>query len=96
MPLPVFRVFVSSTWEDLRPERQAIFSALHNHPQVKFVGMEDFGSRDEDTHKASVAGVTDSDLYVGIIGGRYGSGITEEEYREASRQERPRLIYFKA
>jgi tetratricopeptide (TPR) repeat protein len=96
MPLPVFRVFVSSTWEDLRPERQAIFSALHNHPQIKFVGMEDFGSRDEDTRKASVAGVTDSDLYVGIIGGRYGSGITEEEYREASRHERPRLIYFKA
>ncbi|HXI22239.1 MAG TPA: tetratricopeptide repeat protein [Pyrinomonadaceae bacterium] len=95
MPLPVFRIFVSSTWEDLRPERQAIFSALHSHPQIKFVGMEDFGSRDEDTRKASIAGVTDSDLYVGIIGGRYGSGITEEEYREASRQERPRLIYFK-
>lgn len=96
MPLPVFRVFVSSTWEDLRPERQAVFSALHNHPQVKFVGMEDFGSRDEDTRKASVAAVADSELYVGIIGGRYGSGITEEEYRAASKQNQDRLIYFKA
>src|SRR5262249_18125627 len=46
----------------------------------KFVGMEYFGSRDETTRQASLDELDRSDLYVGIMGGRYGSGITEKEY----------------
>src|SRR5262249_40788536 len=33
--------------------------------------------------------------YVGIIGGRYGSGITEKEYRRARERNLPCFIYFK-
>ena len=34
-------------------------------------------------------------VYVGIIGGRYGSGITEAEYRRARAREIPCFIYLK-
>ena len=46
--------------------------------------MEYFGSRDETTRQASLDEVDRSDLYVGIMGGRYGSGITEKAREEAA------------
>jgi hypothetical protein len=63
--------------------------------ETKFVGMEYFGSRHEDTRCASLDEVDRSQVYVGIFGGRYGSGITEAEYRRARDRELPCLIYFK-
>jgi len=36
-----------------------------------------------------------SDIYVGIFAQRYGSGITEAEYRRAKKKGIPLLIYFK-
>ncbi|MGE0644906.1 MAG: DUF4062 domain-containing protein [Nitrospira sp.] len=95
---PIVRVFVSSTWLDLQPERQAVEKALQRMRQTKLTGMEYFGSRDETTRDVSLKEVDRSDVYVGIIGGRYGSGITEEEYRRASdKKPQPlnRFIYFK-
>ncbi|MDC8449831.1 MAG: DUF4062 domain-containing protein [Nitrospira sp.] len=89
------RVFVSSTWLDLQPERLAVEKALQRMRQIKLNGMEYFGSRDETTREVSLKEVDRSDVYVGIIGGRYGSGITEEEYRRASEKKLPRFIYFK-
>ncbi len=35
------------------------------------------------------------DIYVGIFAHRYGSGITEAEYRRARERNIPCLIYFK-
>jgi hypothetical protein len=91
----VVKVFLSSTWSDLQPEREAVQTALHRLRETKFVGMEYFGSRDESTHRASLDEVDRSDLYVGIIAGRYGSGITEAEYRRAREKRLPCLIYIK-
>ena len=51
--------------------------------------------RDESTRDVSLLEVEPADLYVGIIGGRYGSGITEAEYRRALELKLPCLIYFK-
>jgi hypothetical protein len=48
----VLHVFVSSTWLDLQPERAAVETALQRLRETKFVGMEYFGSRDEDTRRA--------------------------------------------
>jgi tetratricopeptide (TPR) repeat protein len=96
MPPPIFAIFVSSTWEDLKPEREAVFNALRKHPQLKFIGMEDSGCRNENTLQGSLQDVHDSNVYVGIIGGRYASGITEKEYRAACELELPRFIYFKS
>lgn len=88
-------VFVSSTWLDLQPEREAVEAALHRLRETKFVGMEYFGSRDDDTRRASLDEVDGSQVYVGIFAGRYGSGITEAEYRRAREQRLDCLIYFK-
>lgn len=93
--IPIVRVFVSSTWLDLQPERLAVEKALQRMHQTKLHGMEYFGSRDEAPRQASLDEVDQSQVYVGIIGGRYGSGLTEEEYRRASEKKLPRFIYFK-
>ena len=94
--IPIVRVFVSSTWLDLQPERLALEQALQRMNQTKLNGMEYFGSRDETTRDVSLKEIDRSDVYVGIIGGRYGSGITEEEYRRAREKELPCFFYFKS
>ncbi len=88
-------VFVSSTWLDLKPERRAVLDALQRIRETKYNGMEHFGSRDETTARVSVDEVDRSQLYLGIFGGRYGSGITEKEYRRARELNLTCLIYFK-
>lgn len=87
------RVFVSSTWIDLQAEREAVEKVLHRFADAKFVGMEYFGSRNETTLDASLEAVDRCQLYVGIIGRRYGSGITEWEYRRARERGLDCLIY---
>jgi hypothetical protein len=88
-------IFVSSTWLDLQPERQAVETVLQRMRETKFIGMEYFGSRDETTQRASLDEVDRSQVYVGIFGGRYGSGITEDEYRRARELGLPCFPYFK-
>lgn len=96
MRLPALNVFVSSTWHDLRPERAAILDVTQRIKQLTFAGMEYFGSRNETTHQASIDEVDRSDLYIGIIAGRYGSGITEQEYLRARERGIPCFIYLKS
>ncbi len=83
MQEPILRVFVSSTWTDLQPERKALEQALARLRETKFIGMEYFGSRNETTREVSVLEVNRTDLFVAVIAGRYGSGITAAEYRRA-------------
>jgi hypothetical protein len=94
-PLPTCNIFVSSTWLDLQDEQRAVEEALARMRETKFVGMERFGTRSEDSLDASLAKVDKSHLYIGIIAGRYGSGITEAEYRRARERKLPCFIYFK-
>jgi len=89
-------VFVSSTWLDLQPERKAVEEALQRLRASSFVGMEHFGSRHEDTRRASLEEVDRGHVYVGIFAARYGSGITEAEYRRARERGLECFIYFKA
>jgi hypothetical protein len=95
MPLQTVPVFVSSTSLDLRPEREAVRDVVLSMKETQFVGMEYFGSLPEDTRRASLDKVDESKVYVGIFAGRYGSGITEAEYRRAQERGLPCLIYFK-
>ncbi len=92
---PIYRVFVSSTWLDLQPERKALMEALNRMEEMRFVGMEFFGNRPDDTHDASIDQVDLCEVFVGIIGFRYGSGITEAEYRRARALGLPCFVYFK-
>jgi len=89
------RVFVSSTWLDLGNERKAVERVLQRFRETKFVGMEYFGSTDEDTQTASLDAVDQCQLYIGIIGSRYGSGITEMEYKRARALHLPCKVYFR-
>lgn len=88
-------IFVSSTWLDLQSERRAVEVVLQRLRQTKFVGMEYFGSRDETTERASLDEVDRAQVYAGMLGGRYGSGITEAEYRRARQLKLPCFLYFK-
>lgn len=95
MTIHILPVFVSSTWLDLRPERDAVREVVLRIQETQFVGMEYFGSRDETTRRASLDEVDRSRIYVGLFAARYGSGITEAEYRRARDRGLPCLIYFK-
>ncbi len=95
MPTLTVNVFVSSTWEDLQPERKAVEDALQRLRETKFVGMEYFGSRGENTSDASLLEVDRSQIFVIVLAGRYGSGITEREYHRACERELPCLVYLK-
>ena len=90
-----FRIFISSTWVDLQPEREAVEKALHRMKSTTFAGMEYFGSRPETPREVSLAEVDRSDVYIGIFAHRYGSGITEAEYRRARERGLPCFIYIK-
>ncbi|MCB1956123.1 MAG: DUF4062 domain-containing protein [Rhodocyclaceae bacterium] len=94
-PLQALAVFVSSTWLDLQPERAVVLELTHRMRGLAFLGMEYFGARDESTRQVSLDETDRADLYVGIIGGRYGSGITELEYRRARELALPCFIYLK-
>ena len=93
-------VFVSSTWEDLNDCRSAI---LANFPRLDILyrGMELFGARTPLPKDAMLAEVRACDLFIGIVGHRYGSedpgdlcSYTELEYREAMTCKIPVLIFL--
>ena len=93
---PTVTVFVSSTWLDLQPERKAVETALQRMRETEYVGMEYLGNRDESTEQASLDEVGCSQVYVGILAGLYGSGITEAEYRHAHEERQlPCFLYVK-
>lgn len=91
----LFKVFVSSTWLDLQAERQAVERAILRMRDTDFAGMEYFGSRPETPRAVSLQEVDVCNIYVGIFARRYGSGITEDEYRRAVARNVPALIYLK-
>lgn len=80
-----FQVFVSSTYQDLIDERRAVIQALLELDCIP-AGMEMFPAANEDQWSLIREVIDQSDYYVVIVGGRYGSttaeGIsyTEKEY----------------
>ncbi len=89
------RIFISSTWQDLQPEREAVERALHRMQDTSFASMQYFGSQHDTPEQFSLLEVERCNIYVGIFAHRYGSGITEKEYRRARARNIPCLIYFK-
>lgn len=80
-----YQVFVSSTYADLREERQRVIQTLMEMDCIPS-GMELFPAADEEQWEFIKRIIDDCDYYLLIIGGRYGSttpeGIsyTEKEY----------------
>jgi hypothetical protein len=80
------QVFISSTYLDLRDERQAAVEAILRSGHLP-AGMELFTAGDKSQWEIIQRWITESDIYVLILGGRYGSiepnsgmSYTELEY----------------
>lgn len=80
-----YQVFLSSTYTDLKDERQKVIQTLMEMDCIPS-GMELFPAMDEEQFEFIKKVIDDCDYYLLIIGGRYGStaagGIsyTEKEY----------------
>lgn len=80
-----YQVFVSSTYADLKVERQSVIYALMEMDCIP-AGMELFPAVDEEQFLFISKVIDDCDYYLVIIGGRYGSttseglSYTEKEY----------------
>lgn len=83
-----YQVFVSSTYSDLKDERQGVIQTLMEMDCIP-AGMELFPAADDEQWEFIKRVIDDCDYYLLIIGGRYGSttkeGIsyTEKEYEYA-------------
>lgn len=66
------QVFVSSTYIDLHEERQAAVQAILTAGHIP-AGMELFAAGDETQMKVIKRWIDESDVYMLILGGRYGS-----------------------
>src|SRR5882724_3648198 len=66
------QVFVSSTFSDLKDERQAAVEAILTAGHIP-AGMELFTSGDESQMDVIKQWIEESDVYLLILGGRYGS-----------------------
>lgn len=93
------RVYVSSTFRDLRECRGAVEEAVRmlGHQDV---AMEHYGAEPRPPLDKCLADVEASDIYIGIVGRRYGwippgstQSITEQEYRQAVRSRKPILAF---
>jgi hypothetical protein len=92
------KVYLSSTLNDLGPERQAVKEALGGECTV----VESYTADERSVREACLADVAGCDLYIGIVGRRYGfippghnRSITELEYQEARDRKLNTLVFVK-
>ena len=90
-----WQVFVSSTYSDLIRERQACVEAILRSSNIP-AGMELFSAGSETQLEIIMRWIDDCDVYVLILGGRYGSiepksglSYTEIEYNYAVEKSKP-------
>lgn len=94
-----YQVFVSSTFADLVEERQAVMQALLSLDHFP-AGMELFPASDEDQWTLIKGVIDDSDYYIIVIAGRYGSlsseglSYTEKEFDYALTSGIPILAFL--
>jgi len=99
------RVYLSSTFEDLKDYRAATFDALER-AGLDVARMEAYTAADTRPLDLCLRDVADSDILIGIYAWRYGyeppahhgnphgKSITELEYREAERRKIRRLVFL--
>jgi hypothetical protein len=96
-----YQVFVSSTYEDLREERQEVMQALLELDCIPS-GMELFPAANEDQWTLIKKVIDDCDYYLVIVGGRYGSvgadgkSYTQMEYEHAVSKGKPVIAFLHA
>src|SRR5262245_14912923 len=89
------QVFVCSTYEDLRLERQSAVEAILKAGHIP-AGMELFTAGSETQLQVIQRWIEDSDVFLLVLGGRYGSieptsglSYTEVEFDFARKQNKP-------
>lgn len=97
-PAP-WRIFISSTYEDMLPYREAVSDALTSIEHLP-IGMEQFVSTPDRSLDVCLTDVRRCQLYVVLVGMRYGSiddetgkSFTELEYEEALKNNIPVLAF---
>lgn len=94
-----FQVFVSSTYEDLRVERQEVMQALLELDCMPS-GMELFPAANNDQWTLIKKVIDDCDYYLVIVGGRYGTtdpngkSYTQMEYEYALSTGKPAIAFL--
>jgi Domain of unknown function (DUF4062) len=94
-----YQVFVSSTYDDLREERQEVIQALLELDCIPS-GMELFPAANDDQWTLIKRVIDDCDYYLVIIGGRYGStsksgkSYTQMEYEYAISKGKPVIAFL--
>lgn len=93
-------VFISSTYYDLSEYRERVWETLSGL-NIRILGMEKFGARSSSPLQTCLEQVDASDIFIGIIGYRYGSveksskkSFTQLEYERAVENKIETLIYF--
>lgn len=97
------KIYVSATYADLKDYRAAVYAILRKlGHDVK--SMEDYVATDVYPLHKCLADVAACDLYIGLVGWRYGyipdrdnpenKSITELEYRRAGVAKLPRLMFL--
>ncbi len=96
-----YSLFVSSTYEDLKEERQAVLGVALDSGFIP-VGMEQFYAMPDSQWNVITKMIDECDFYLLIIGGRYGSldndgciSYTEKEYEYAKSKEIPILVFIR-
>ncbi|MEV7826446.1 DUF4062 domain-containing protein [Microbacterium enclense] len=95
-----YQVFVSSTYVDLQEERRAVISTLLESDAFP-AGMEMFPASDDDAWSLIKGVIDDSDYYLVVIGGKYGSldpaediSFTEKEFDYAVATRKPVMAFM--
>lgn len=90
-----YQIFISSTYIDLIEERQAAVEAILQKGHIP-AGMELFSASDKSQWEVIKKWIDDSDIYLLLLGGRYGSlnnstnkSYTEMEYEYAISKGKP-------
>ena len=96
-----FSAFISSTYEDLKMERQALMGVALENDFIP-VGMEQFHAAPASQWDVITKMIDECDFYLLVIGGRYGSiddesglSYTEKEYNYAKEKSMPVIVLVK-
>lgn len=97
------KIYLSATYNDLKAYRDAVYRILRML-RHDVIAMEDYVATDAYPLHKCLADVAASDVYVGLVGWRYGyvpdrdnparQSITELEYRQAGESGLPRLLFL--
>lgn len=97
------KIYISSTYADLVDFRAVVYRTLRQMEQDS-VAMEDYVAADERPVDKCLRDVSNCNLYIGVIGWRYGyvppednpdlKSITQMEYERATALKCPRLLFL--